>query len=404
MSTAAPAANPLQQRLLAKMEAEAAMIASPNDTGARAAAFAALAPLVAGRTGLLHLVLPELGQPLHLRAGGDDLDSLRRSFAAERHPWSPARPPRRILDLGAGAGYAAVALAQRWPDAEILCVEPDPASHRMLTMNTLAWPAIRRSPAAAWHSAAMLGASGPGAALSDGVLPALRTIPALPVAALLEQAGWPAADLLLCDIDGGEAAVFADPHTAWLRHVETAVIEIRDDLAPGAGAIVRACFPDSLFAGGQVGSALIFRRHTALAFPPPAAPRRLALLHASPGLLPFVLEDIPPGGFALLGDDGMRLRTGSVAFPRTLSGQTHLVARLRHPGGGAPLGFAATLADMAGTALAHTALTLDAGAEATLSLPFAQPMHGRCRLILRTAPAEDSETPAWGEWLAPALV
>ena len=86
MQSRAPAQNPLQQRLLAKAEAEAAMIASPDDPAAREAAFAALAPLAAGRTGLLHVVLPELGQPLHLRAGGGDLDALRRSFAADRHP------------------------------------------------------------------------------------------------------------------------------------------------------------------------------------------------------------------------------------------------------------------------------------------------------------------------------
>jgi FkbM family methyltransferase len=408
MRQADSAMSPLQRRLLAKAEAEAAMIARPEDQVARDAAFASLAALAAGHTGLLHLLLPELGQPLHLRAGTADLAALRRVFDGTRHGWSPARPPRRILDLGAHAGYAAVALAQRWPDAEILCVEPDLGAHRLLAMNTLAWPGIRRSPAAAWHSPAMLGpaAFGDGfdGALTDSALPEARTIPAVPVALLLEQAGWPGADLVLCDIAGSEAAVFADPNAAWLRHVETAAIDIRDDFAADAGAAVRACFPDSLFAAGQAGATMLFRRHTALAFPPPAPPRRLALLHASPGLLPFILADIGEGGFRLLGDHGLRLRAADqppprVIFPRTLAGHTHLVATIRHEGGPAPLGFAATLADAAGSPIARAALTLAADAQATLSLAFPQPMHGRHRLILETSGA-----PAWGAWLAPAVV
>lgn len=408
----------LHRALLDKARAESALLADPGDPALRAAAFAALDVLTARHSGLLHLVLPELGQPLHLRAGTADAMALRRIFLDGRHGWAPARPPRRILDLGAHAGYAAVALARRHPDAEILCVEPDPQTHRLLAMNTLAWPQIRRSAAAVWHSATRLGPmaqpSGFDLPLTDQLAPEARTIEAVPVATLLERAGWPGADMLLCDIAGSEAAVFADPGAAWLRQIETAAIDIRDDLAPEAASRVRACFPEDRFAAEQTGATLVFRRRAVLAAPLPAAPRRLPLLHAAPGLLPFGLHDVTdaPWGFFLLGDSGFQLHPnppGSpparAVFPRSLSGQTGFAATLLHAGRDAPIAFAATLADAGGTPLARAAAVLAAGESQSLVLPFPGPMAGPHRMILETAMAPDAQHnhTAWARWIDPAV-
>jgi FkbM family methyltransferase len=58
--------------------------------------------------------------------------------------------PRRILDLGAYVGFAAIFLAQRFPDAEIVCVEPSAENFRLLMLNTSAYSNIRQINAAVW--------------------------------------------------------------------------------------------------------------------------------------------------------------------------------------------------------------------------------------------------------------
>src|SRR5215471_8504056 len=72
--------NPLRRDLLAKMEMEAAMVASPQDTGLRHAYFDLLVQLATSRTGLLQAVLPEIGHPLYFRCGSSDVANLVQVF------------------------------------------------------------------------------------------------------------------------------------------------------------------------------------------------------------------------------------------------------------------------------------------------------------------------------------
>jgi SAM-dependent methyltransferase len=60
-----------------------------------------------------------------------DLDAVALpSYLAEVTAWvrelAPARPVRRILDLGAGTGVGSVALAQEFADAEVIAVDGSP--------------------------------------------------------------------------------------------------------------------------------------------------------------------------------------------------------------------------------------------------------------------------------------
>jgi SAM-dependent methyltransferase len=60
-----------------------------------------------------------------------DLDAeALPSYLAEVSEWvrelAPARPIRRILDLGAGTGVGSVALAQGFPDADVIAVDGSP--------------------------------------------------------------------------------------------------------------------------------------------------------------------------------------------------------------------------------------------------------------------------------------
>ena len=69
----------LQQALLRKNDLESAMLAAPDDAAPRRAYFDYLIRFSAGRTGLLHAVLPELGHPVMFRTGTHDVVALARA-------------------------------------------------------------------------------------------------------------------------------------------------------------------------------------------------------------------------------------------------------------------------------------------------------------------------------------
>lgn len=411
-------ATSLPALLLAKAEAEQALLRAPEDGAARQAYLLALGRLAQHRSGLIHAVLPELGHPLYLRAGTSDMAALRRILGDPRYPWLPEVPPRRILEIGAHAGYLAALLARRYPDAVILCVEPDQDTHRLLALNTLPAPRVQRSAHAAWHSTTRLGIagrddSGLGPRLSDAMPMEARLVPAFPVADILGRAGLPGADLVICDTAGGEAAVFADPGAMWLAEIDTAAIDIREDLVPGTTALVAACFPSAAFSSAQYGTTTVFRRVGTRAAAPPA---RLALLHSAPGLLSFRLSDVPdaPWGFYIFDGESCQLHPNppggapaTAAFIRSLDGQTRFSTGLTHAGAmAAPIQFSVTLATAEGTPILHARQVLVAGESLRVDLPLPTGLRGPHRIVLETLmiPGAPHNRNAWARFIAPALM
>jgi methylase of polypeptide subunit release factors len=139
--------------MAAKHALEAALAAQPQDGGLRAQYFAQLETLARQHVGLCDARLPEYDHPLFFRAGTSDIANLLQIFRDGEYDFALHATPRRILDLGAYVGYAAVYLARRFPAAEIFCIEPSPSSFRMLLLNTLPYRAISHLNAAVWRHA-----------------------------------------------------------------------------------------------------------------------------------------------------------------------------------------------------------------------------------------------------------
>lgn len=68
---------------------------------------------------------------------GTDISALREVFAEGEYLFTdlPAVSPRRIADIGAHIGEAALFLHSKYPDATITSYEPDPENFKLLTMN-----------------------------------------------------------------------------------------------------------------------------------------------------------------------------------------------------------------------------------------------------------------------------
>jgi FkbM family methyltransferase len=417
---APPVLSGLQRELLSKMELEAAMVASPHDQGLRARYFDLLQQFAASRTGLSHSLLPELGHPLYFRCGSTDALNMAQIFRDNGYGFPMQATPRRILDLGAYAGYAAVYLARRFPQAEVACVEPCDDNFCMLTLNTAPYRRIRTIHAAAWHSTAKLGIGARyygdwGTQLQDRVADNEKTIEAHSLSELLELVGWKGADFIKCDIEGSEYAVFADPRVRWLELLDVLAVETHDSAQPGASETVAACFPPDLFEHSRHGEADLYQRRIPLRAVNPPPPRELYLISCEPGLFPFALRDVSRAawGFFTFDGDSCQLhpnppgdKPARVIFPRTLDGQRRFAATLHHAGQpAAAVTFTLIVEAEDGSEVVRAELALSGSERAplTVNLPG---LTGRHRFILQTEMAAGAphNYNAWARWLAPRVV
>jgi FkbM family methyltransferase len=175
---------------------------------------------------MTHRVLPGVAIPARLRLAGrprrfwfsdaSQVFALEDIFVRDEYGMAGRGRPEVIVDLGANAGQAALWFRSRFPDARLLCVEPDPRTFAMLERNlggdplvTLVRAAVtaengpvglRRTPDSSWGTTV-----GGGAEDARGVT--LET--------LLDEHGLDEVDLLKVDIEGLEhEALRASPALA----------------------------------------------------------------------------------------------------------------------------------------------------------------------------------------------
>jgi FkbM family methyltransferase len=211
------------------------------------------------RRGLFTYRLRQNGLRVAIRHGTGDVVTLGEIF---HDPYYRPTPEverslvrvARIVDLGGNIGLFGAFAATRWPEAEILAFEPDPANaavhERTITLNGLQrrWKLV--SAAAGAHDGQAAFMSG-GVALShlaadeDEDEDEGRTIevPVEDVLPLLARA-----DLLKMDIEGGEWAILGDPRFRE-SPPRALVLEYHPRFCPGDSP--RAAAESSLEAAGM---------------------------------------------------------------------------------------------------------------------------------------------------------
>jgi FkbM family methyltransferase len=176
--------------------------------------------------------LSTLTVPLRLRSYGGDIfilhEVLKERVYQLEPEWLPT-PPKVIVDLGANLGLTALVLADQFPEARIVCVEPHPENATLLRHNlrclgaraTVIEAAVADQPGtmrlslATEHYNASLVREG-----ADGV--EVRT---LTVDDLCKETGIDKIDVLKMDIEGAEKLILAG-QPAWLRKVDVLLAEL----------------------------------------------------------------------------------------------------------------------------------------------------------------------------------
>jgi FkbM family methyltransferase len=155
------------------------------------------------------------GMPFCYRPGTTDLLVLEQVFLDGEYRVEPIAPEsiEYIVDLGSNIGVTAMFWAQRYPNAKMVLVEPDPENFKLLQRNTAAFQercvllnvavSDKRGETTFFRSDREYGHS----ILKGDDSVSEIVVKTLTVSDVLEQAGFPRVDLLKMDIEGGEQIV-----------------------------------------------------------------------------------------------------------------------------------------------------------------------------------------------------
>jgi FkbM family methyltransferase len=176
--------------------------------------------------------------PVWLRVGTTDACTYMQVLVGRQYEFDQPRTARFIVDAGANIGLSAVFLANRYPDARIVAIEPEPSNFEMLCKNTALYPMIKPVRAALWRTNEELfvfdtGHGNHGFQVEKKT-PADRagSVPGITVDAIMRDEGVEWLDLLKMDIEGAEREVLGDCAN-WIGKIDTLMIELHDYIKPG---------------------------------------------------------------------------------------------------------------------------------------------------------------------------
>jgi FkbM family methyltransferase len=153
--------------------------------------------------------------------------------------WRAAGDVPVIIDGGSNVGYASVYFANRFPEALVLAIEPDPDNFAMLQQNISQHENIRPMHGALWHdeSGVELKREASGG-WSTSTIPSRNNggIPSWRIEALLRQVPRSRVLILKLDIEGAERQVCdASPQT--IRTAPCVIVEPHDYDRVGRGCL-----------------------------------------------------------------------------------------------------------------------------------------------------------------------
>jgi hypothetical protein len=358
-----------------------------------------------GKIGLVSVTLPGRAHPVWLRAGTDDAAACLKSLAV-----LPVLPytPRRILEIGAGAGYRSIALASLFPGAEILSLEPDPALQRVHLLNTLPYGSITLAGVAASTDNARYSYSGRAGGAGRVVLvrDEQGPITAVPLVHFIAGRNFTGYDTVFIKPDAASDHLL---RTNWPASVRFIMVDTGGEKLHQATGV---CYPEKKYASVIIGDYVVIARREQ---PPDALPLRplpVVPMDGAPSKL--VVANAPGEAYFAIGGNGFRLhanRPGGAPAQLTVTldaaGYTQLQVTLRAGHAESlPLRFTVTVADAAaGTVWGTAEEELEGGETKRISVPL-EGAAGACKVMFESAMAYESVPNycAWAEFLEPVLV
>ena len=190
--------------------------------------------------------------PVHLRVRTADVSLCQQILLDAQYDSTLVVRPQVIVDAGANIGLASIFYANRYPEAKIIAIEPEPSNYEMLKKNVAPYPNIVSIQAALWNEKKILSGSSADTGhhayqvRAENGLDDQRhcgTIRGLTLRELMTDIGIQQIDLLKVDIEGSEKEVFQNS-AEWIGHVGIIAIEIHEWIRSGCNESVYSAAKD----------------------------------------------------------------------------------------------------------------------------------------------------------------
>jgi FkbM family methyltransferase len=169
--------------------------------------------------------------PLFCRTSSSDIFVLWQVFG-KRHLEIPLQgSPQLIVDGGANVGYSSIYFAEKYPDAQIIAVEPDPENCALFRKNCSVYPNIELIQGALWTASTDLVIQNPTAEswafrVVGASSPRDDSFKGFTITEVLMYSGKQHIDLLKLDVEGSEEQLFSSDFEGWINRVKTLMIEL----------------------------------------------------------------------------------------------------------------------------------------------------------------------------------
>ncbi len=174
--------------------------------------------------------------PFFARRFHTDLDVMWGVFGKrECEVESLSVQPQFIIDGGANAGFTTAFFAHKYPNAQVVAVEPAPENCEMIKRNCVSFANVRLVQGGIWTSSASLKISNPEAQsfafqLREVSASDKDSMKGVTIPDLLKLSPTGFVDILKLDIEGAERQLFAGGYEEWIDKVRTIIVELHDDI------------------------------------------------------------------------------------------------------------------------------------------------------------------------------
>lgn len=196
--------------------------------------------------GTLRLSVPNVGH-VTLRRGDSDYDNLRQIFVFQEYNiWGQVQVSINIryqeilrigafpliIDAGANVGFAALWFSKFYPQATIVCVEPDPENFKALQINISGLKNVSARNAAIGANPGFVDLKKVGLSWAcETARSETGTVPILTIDEIIASVPKATPFIVKVDIEGFEEDLFSE-NLAWLDETCTVFIEPHDWMKP----------------------------------------------------------------------------------------------------------------------------------------------------------------------------
>lgn len=208
--------------------------------------------------------IPEFGE-LAIRKNTSDESAFWQVFVDKEYDIPLNIQPKLIIDGGANIGCATLWFRKRYPEAEIIAVEPEESNFKMLELNTESLPNVKLINAGIWNKEGVLKAENSGLGkwgfqTKEGQDEDKDALKAVTIDGILADSGFEEIDILKLDIEGSEKEVFGSGYENWLGKTKVIIIELHERMREGAEKSFYAAIERYGFKKSRSGENIVLER------------------------------------------------------------------------------------------------------------------------------------------------